>query len=419
MKIHDTLKNHILIDEEAIVVDFEKCHGSWLVDENGKEYLDCFSQFASQPLGWNHPKVVAQKDRLANAALHKIANSDMLCKEYGEFVEAFASITPDFKHHFFISGGALAVENALKAAFDWKAQKLGWASNVTRSDMNIVHFREAFHGRTGYTLSMTNSSHSNLKVRHFPKFHWSRVINPKMTFPPNSVSETKVKNLERGSLQEIKGCLSGKNHVAAVILEPIQGEGGDNHFRKEYFQELRKLTDEHEALLILDEVQTGFGLTGKMWAYEHFGIVPDLIAFGKKTQVCGCSSTEKIDEVSDNVFRLPSRINSTWGGNIVDMVRSTIHIEIIKEDKLVENAEAVGKYFLWQLEKLGLNNARGRGLMLAFDLGDGVQRDKVLERLSNDMLALACGQKSIRFRPHLTFTEQDVDVAIDFVKKAL
>ena len=156
-----------------------------------------------------------------------------------------------------------------------------------------------------------------------------------------------------------------------------------------------------------------------MWAYEHFGIVPDLIAFGKKAQVCGCSSTEKIDEVSDNVFRLPSRINSTWGGNIVDMVRSTIHIEIIKEDKLVENAEAVGKYFLWQLEKLGLNNARGRGLMLAFDLGDEVHRDKVLERLSSDMLALACGQKSIRFRPHLTFTEQDVDVAIDFVKKAL
>ena len=415
MKIHDTLKNHILIDENAIVVNFEKSHGSWLVDENGKEYLDCFSQFASQPLGWNHPKIVAQKDRLVNAALHKIANSDMLCKEYGEFVEAFVSVTPDFKHHFFISGGALAVENALKAAFDWKAQKLGWDSNTKRDDLTVVHFREAFHGRTGYTLSLTNSPHSNLKIRYFPKFHWSRVINPKMTFPLN---ETKVRNLEQGSLQEIKGCLS-RNNVAAILLEPIQGEGGDNHFRKEYFQQLKELVDEHETLLIFDEVQTGLGLTGKMWAYEHFGIVPDLISFGKKTQVCGCSSTEKIDEVQDNVFRLPSRINSTWGGNIVDMVRSTINIEIIKEDKLVENAEVVGNYFLQQLKELGLENARGRGLMLAFDLQDEAERDKILERLGNDMLALACGPKSIRFRPHLTFTEPDVDVAIDFIKKAL
>lgn len=412
MHVNQSLKRHILWDDSAVVIDTAASQGSWLVDkETKKTYLDCFSQFASQPLGWNHPKLLGRRDELVNSAIHKIANSDMATTEFAEFTEAFAGITPDFKYHFFIDGGALAVENALKAAFDWKAQKAGLPSN----SMNVIYLREAFHGRTGYTMSMTNSPHSSLKVKWYPKFEWTKVRNPKLKFP---VEDNLAATSEKLAFEEMKKALEKRN-VAAIIYEPIQGEGGDNHFRKEFFIETRRLANEYDAMFILDEVQTGMGLTGKMWAYEHFGIVPDMICFGKKTQVCGFSCTERIDEVRTNVFHVPSRINSTWGGNIVDMVRSKIFIEIIKEERLVENAERVGGYFLNGLKELGLDNVRGRGLMIAFDLESGERRDEVLKELSKNMLALACGEKSIRFRPHLTFTEEDADTAVSFVRNAI
>ena len=402
-----TLKKHILVDEDAIVIDLENSVGSWLVDKRtGKSYLDCFSQFASQPVGWNHPKVIGQKDRLVNASLHKVANSDMYTQEYADFVETFAKITPDFPHHFYISGGALGVENALKAAFDWKYPQCN-------DPMDVIHLREAFHGRTGYTLSLTNNNDPyNPKTKWFPKLKWTRVANPKKWHPTNHKSTAKI---EKVSLEQIEKALR-LNNVAAIILEPIQGEGGDNHFRNEYFSTLRHLADQYDAMLIFDEVQTGVGLTGKMWAYEHFNCIPDMICFGKKMQVCGFCSTTRIDSAKQNVFTVPGRINSTWGGNLVDMVRATIFLEIIEEDELVENAREVGKYFLEKLVDMGLENARGRGLMIAFD---HPERDDVLNKLSNNMLALPCGSQSVRFRPHLTFTREDVDTAIDFIKAAV
>ena len=125
--------------------------------------------------------------------------------------------------------------------------------------------------------------------------------------------------------------------IAALIIEPIQGEGGDNHFRKEFFHTLRRLCDEYDMMFILDEVQTGVGLTGKMWAYQHFDFEPDILAFGKKTQVCGIMVSNRVDEVKDNVFKVSSRLNSTWGGNLVDMVRCQKYLEVIKEENLVKN----------------------------------------------------------------------------------
>jgi len=416
-EIHKVISKHVLVND-AIVIDTIHSHGSWLVDaRTGKGYLDCFSQFASQPLGWNHEIFLANKHRLLDAAMHKIANSDMLTKNYAEFVIAFARITTDFPHHFFISGGCLGVENALKAAFDWKWQKLqtdGKSKLINVNNMDVIHLREAFHGRSGYTLSLTNNPHSDVKVRFYPKFLWTRVTNPKIYHP---IDESKVSRLEQISIDEIEIALL-RNNVAAILLEPIQGEGGDNHFRREYFLKLRQLADEHDALLIFDEVQTGIGITGKTWAHEHFAR-PDMICFGKKTQVAGFCSTTRIDEVENNVFRVPSRINSTWGGNIIDMVRATIYFEIIEKENLVYNAAKVGKYFLNKLQELGLENARGRGLMLAFDLSDAQERDNVAKRISENMLVLPCGSRSIRFRPHLTFSKEDVDMAIDFVKKAI
>lgn len=408
MNIHQIIGKHTIGDGEDIVIDASKSHGSYLVDKTtGKEYLDCSTQYASLPLGWNHPKL--HIDNL----LHKYANSDFYSEELAEFIKKFASILPDFKHFFFVEGGSVAVENALKAAFDWKAKRLGLCEEQV-NDLDVIHLEQAFHGRTGYCLSLTNTARN--KTSLFPKFAWTRIKNPAIKFP---LVDGEVANLEEISLKKAEEALK-TNMVAAIILETIQGEGGDNHFTPRYFAALRRLADKYEAMLIFDEVQTGVGLTGKMWAYEHFGVIPDMLVFGKKTQVCGFASTNRIDNVLNNVFTESSRINSTWGGNIVDMVRFSKIISIIQEENLIENARVIGKYFLESLKKVSrISNVRGLGLMCAFDLPDYGIRDYVLFKLKENMTVLACGEKSIRLRPPLTFSRSDVNNAINFIKKVV
>lgn len=414
-RVHDVMRKHTIGDGEHIIIDRSKSYGSHLVDAlTGKSYLDLSSQFASQALGWNHPSLNSKMTHLGVAALHKYANSDYYSDDIAEFVETFANITPDFKHLFFVEGGTLAVENALKCAFDWKAQKLGMNEDEV-NDLDVIHFKQAFHGRSGYCLSLTNTVPN--KTALFPKFQWTRVSNPKLRFPMDKFD---IEEAEAEAINAIRDKLVGRHKVAAIILETIQGEGGDNHFRPEFFNLLRRVADENEVLLILDEVQTGLGLTGKIWAYQHMGIVPDMICFGKKTQVCGFACTDRIDELETNVFKVSSRINSTWGGNIVDMVRSKYIIDIILEDGLVANAANVGRYFLDKLQEVPrITNVRGRGLMLAFDLETDNARNDILQKLRQEAAILACGERSIRIRPHLTFSKEDVDEAVEIIKKAV
>lgn len=405
MSVITDLKQHILVDGFHIVVDLEKSHDAKIVDyETNQEYLDCYSQFGSQALGWNHPALKKNEAFLGKIALHKLANSDMYSSVYRDFVKSIASITPDFRYLFFVEGGSLAVENALKTAFDYKAQ----LSNISEQNLDVIHLKEAFHGRSGYALSVTNTG--ELKTRHFPKFNWTRVTNPKIC--------QEVEFLEMMSLQEIEEALQ-KGTVAAILLETIQGEGGDNHFRKEYFQELRKLADTYQALLIFDEVQTGVAMTGKMWAYEHYDVKPDILVFGKKTQVCGIAAASSIDKVNDNVFHVSGRLNSTWGGNIVDMARAKIVIDAIRDDNLINNAQIVGNAFLESIKELDIGevtNIRGKGLMIAFDLPNTNRRNEIHQKLSEKMMILKSGSRSIRFRPHLTFSLEDVKLAIAIIK---
>jgi L-lysine 6-transaminase len=390
-----TLKEHILVDGFHVVVDHRESSGSYIVDlHTGKKYLDCYSQFASQPLGWNHPFLKKASMEIGRVGRVKIANSDMYSEEYASFVEKFSEITPDFKHYFFIEGGALGVENALKAAFDWKAKKLGYTHTVDINNLDVFHLTNAFHGRTGYTLSLTNTTPE--KTALFPRFKWT-------TIEPN--------------WNEIQKRIH--KEVAAIIVEPIQGEGGDNHFPQEFFTNLRRIADTNDCLLIFDEVQTGLGLTGKMWAYEHFDIIPDMMCFGKKTQVCGFCSTDRINEVEDNVFNTSGRINSTWGGNIVDMVRFKYIVNAIKKENLINNAHEVGSHLLWCLRSVtGIDNVRGRGLMIAFDLPTTELRDRTANLLQENMVILKCGTNSIRLRPPLTFSIKDADMACLYIKEA-
>ena len=439
--IRKVIGSSILADGMSPIIDLEKSHGSWLVDKvTGKEYLDLFSMFASLSVGYNHPYVLEQSERLKVAAINKPTNSDVYSLELAEFMETFKRVAqPSYlPHTFFIEGGTLAVENALKVAFDWKRRK-NLAKGSSAKGEKVIHFKESFHGRSGYTMSLTVSPDKR-KTMYFPKFDWPRVTNPKITFPLEKNLD-QVIALENQAFTEIKDAISSNpDNIASIIIEPIQGEGGDNHFRCEFFQELREIANENDIMLIYDEVQTGIGVTGRMWAHQHFAAhecsdcccgedssaKPDIIAFGKKTQVCGIAVSNRVEEVENHVFAESSRLNSTWGGNLVDMVRLTIYLELIEKENLVEKAEKTGNYLLNRLYALQeqypnlVSNARGRGLYCAFDLPSGDKRDKLAELLLEEgSILLGSGHQSIRFRPHLNVKTEDIDFGIDCFKKAL
>ena len=426
---HATLKKYLIADGFPIVFDYERSHGAWVVDaRDGREYLDCYGFFASLPLGLNHPAFLRPENqkRLARAAVHKPTNSDADSVDLATFVAAFAreAMPPPFAHLFFIEGGALAVENALKVAFDWKVRK-NMAAGRGEVGHKVLHFRQAFHGRSGYTMSLTNTVPK--KTAYFPKFDWPRVSNPALHFPIDKAETARVAAAEKAAVAEIERAFDKDPHdIAAIILEPIQCEGGDNHFRVEFLRELRRIADAREALLIFDEVQTGFGTTGKMWCWQHFDVVPDVVAFGKKAQVCGIMVGPRIDALADNVFKVSSRINSTWGGGLTDMVRCEIILETYREEGVIENAARVGEHLLGVLRRVEeqfpklVSNARGRGMLCAIDLPDADFRNALIQRCREQgLLTLSCGERSLRLRPGLTLKQSEADEVGVRLAKAL
>ena len=426
--VRATLGKHILADGFDPVMDMEKSHGSWLVDErDGTEYLDMFSMFASGAVGYNHPDIVAKRDRLVISAQNKPTLSDIYNVYYAEFLDTFSKTAiPDYlPHTFFIEGGGLAVENALKVAFDWKVRK-NISNGKEEKGSRIIHFNQAFHGRTGYTLSLTNTTDPR-KTMYFPKFDWPRIVNPKLSFPiTDDVLEKVIKN-EKLAVEQIKTAIT--NHpddIAALIIEPIQGEGGDNHFRDEFFIALRQLCNENEMLYILDEVQTGIGITGKWWAHQYNSVKPDIITFGKKSHVCGLLASRRVEEVKNHVFSESSRLNSTFGGNLTDMVRFQIVLEIIEKENLLGNAKLMGDFLQSELQDLAeefplyVTNPRGLGLFAAFDLPSQTERDNLFSNLlENRLLILPSGDQAIRFRPHLNVTKDILMRALDIIKSTI
>ena len=425
-KVKEVLSKHVLTDGIDPIFDEEQSEGSWFVDKrNGRKYLDLFSFFASSPVGFNHSRIRGSAEKLGKIAKHKPTNSDIYTDTYAEFVQTFSEIgiPEELPYAFFIEGGTLGVENALKAAFDWKVRK-NLSKGKAELGSKIIHFRNAFHGRSGYTLSLTNTEEQ--KIKYFPKFDWPRIDSPAIRFPLEENLDSLIEE-EKKSVDQIKKAISDyPDNIAAIIIESIQSEGGDNHFRGEFLAELRTIADESELMLIFDEVQTGVGLTGKFWAYEHLGVKPDMIAFGKKMQVCGFLSSTRIDDIEENVFKSSGRLNSTFGGNLVDMARTTIYLEIIRDEGLLEKAEVTGRHLLYRIEALQdefsgfVSNARGRGLLCAFDLPTSDDRNKLIEKImDNGALILGCGEKSIRFRPSLNISTDNIDRGIEIIEQSI
>lgn len=431
-RVNESLRKHILADGFDLTYDMEKSNGAYIYDSKyNRTLLDFFTCFASVPLGYNHPKMIndeAFKKSLFQAAFANPSNSDVYTQQYAQFVETFSKVgIPDYlPHAFFIAGGGLAVENAIKVAMDWKVQKNFAKGYTEEKGFKVLHFERAFHGRTGYTLSLTNTLPD--KTKWFAKFDWPRVAVPEVKFPLSGDRLNRAIETEEASIAQIKKAFAdNKDEICAIIIEPIQSEGGDNHLREEFLIQLKTLADENEAFLIYDEVQTGVGLTGKFWCHQHFSekARPDIIAFGKKMQVCGILVGNKVDEIETNVFKVPSRINSTWGGNLVDMVRSTQILQIIEEDNLCENATKVGAYLRDHLESLShrfdkMSNVRGRGLLCSFDFPNKEMRNTFISKgLDNNVMFLGCGEKTIRFRPALCIEQKHIDEGLTVMEKIL
>jgi L-lysine 6-transaminase len=429
--VQGRLARHVLTDGFHITLDLHSSCGSWIVDaETGERYLDLYSFFASAPLGINPPGVTGDPEFmavLAEAAANKPTNPDIYTAHYADFVDVFARVMgdPALPHMFFVEGGALAVENALKCAFDWKSRHNELRGRSPQLGTKVIHLTSAFHGRSGYTLSLTNTD--PVKTDRFPKFGWPRIDVPAITFPLGEHLE-EVISAEQRTLRQAEAAFTEYPHdIACFIAEPIQSEGGDNHMRPEFLQAMQTLCRDNDALFVLDEVQTGVGLTGTAWAYQQLGLEPDIIAFGKKVQLGGIMAGRRVDEVADNVFTVSSRINSTWGGGLADMVRSRRLLEIIERDRLFDRVADTGAWFLAELQELGshfpglVSNVRGRGLMCAFDLPGTAERDRALGilREQEKILLLPCGPQSIRFRPALTITTEELSTGLKGLDRGL
>ena len=419
------LARHLLTEGDELVLDLTRSRGTELVDaRDGRRYLDMFSFFASNALGMNHPALTedpAFRERLADVAINKPSNSDVHSVELAAFVETFARVLgdPQLPHLFFIEGGSLAVENALKIAFDWKSRHNEAAGRSPELGTRVLHLTGAFHGRSGYTMSLTNTDPN--KVARFPKFDWPRIDAP---FLATGVD---IDAAEAHALEQAEAAFAAYPHdIACFIAEPIQGEGGDRHFRPSFFAAMRELCDRHDALMIFDEVQTGCGMTGTAWAYQQLGVDPDIVSFGKKLQVCGVMAGRRVDEIADNVFRVPSRINSTWGGNLTDMVRATRILEVIESEQLITNAAERGRELRDLLTGLTerhdeLTDARGAGLMCAVTVATSDLRNRIVASMlaDEDVMILGCGERAIRFRPALTVTGSELVRAVDALDRVV
>jgi len=427
-QVHATLSRHLLTAGYSFVLDLEKSQGPFVHDaKTGEQFLDFASFYASNPLGFA-PAAFADpafRERLLQAATLKVANPDFYTTYFAEFVETLSrtAAPASHPHYFFVEGGALAVENAMKVAFDWKVRR---NLNEGRGELGsqILHFEQAFHGRSGYALSVTNTDPA--KTLHFPKFPWPRLPAPAMRFPQDEAAVNEVEELERLALAKAERAfdIHGPD-IAAILIEPIQGEGGDNHFRPQFLQALRRLADERSALLIFDEVQTGVGLTGTWWAHEQLGVVPDIICFAKKMQVGGILVSRRVDDV-DSVFKVPSRISSTWGGALVDMVRGTRILETIVSEQLLSNAVQRGEELQAGLTLLRqrfptlVRNTRGRGLMCAMDLPTTEQRNALVKAaFAEHLLLLQCGPNTVRFRPFLNVRSEHLQEMLARLGRAL
>ncbi len=392
-------------------IDFNKSEGSYLFDINTKhKYLDFFGQYSTLAIGYNHPifKTKEYLSELKSIGHQKITNCEILSSESLEFDKIFRDYTSKnlFSHYHYTCTGALAIEAAIKTAMDYKGKGFN----------RVISFKKSFHGINGYGGIFTDRfGPVNQRLKNFPGDYWDRVDNPVITYKKGKkiINEDLVNKV----LNDIELIINKDNNVCAILIEPIQCTYGDYYFPKSFFDGLRDICDKYDIPMIFDEIQVGFAATGKLWYFEHLTIDPDILVFGKKTQLSGIAVKNKFAKIFENSIRL----EVTWDSDIIDMVRCKYIIQAYQEGNVLSNVRKMSSVLSDGLEKISeLENVRYCGLLFAFDFDSKFRRDSFLNQLIDKrMLCNPTGDKTIRLRPNLFVSIDEIEHSLSIIKAAV
>ncbi len=366
-------------------------NGCYLQDIDGNWFLDFSSQVASTPLGCGHPAVKEAIARVMEQGMHKIAGQDFYCEEHYELARKLVQITPKHLSKVFLSNtGAEAVENALKFAYRKMGPLLG------------ISCIGAFHGRTLGALSFTYSK--DIQKTNYPQLRYRRI--------PFCTSDTEA------AVQDVHSVVD-RDTTAFIIAECIQGEGGYRIASQTFMKTLEQAARSNNVALIIDEVQSGMGRTGKWWSFEHYGIKPDIVSAGKSLQVGATISSEEW------AIKEPGAVSTTWGGGgRIDMAVGLEVIKAIEKGKLLLNATKMGKYTLDRLREFenfpGVMGYDGLGLMLRVDFKDKDRRNAVLSNcFKKGLVLLGCGNESVRILPPMTVGKEEIDQGLNILEQVI
>jgi 4-aminobutyrate aminotransferase len=365
--------------------------GCVIKDVDGNSFLDFTSNIGACPLGYSHPDVTGVLAEMSRNGAHKIAGQDFYCREHAGLAEQFVSVLPKGFKAFFINSGAEAVENAIKVAYRKRFAE-------GRPVLPGVSCTGAFHGRTLGALSFT----------------YSKPVQ-KAGFPELAVLRIKFCTSDGDSEIDAVEKMLAENDAAFVITEIVQGEGGYNIASQQFVQNLRKATEKRGVPLILDEVQSGMGRTGKWWAFEHYGVLPDIMSAAKALQVGATAYRGDYDPGQQGI------LSSTWGGGSrIDLAVGATVIEVIKRDRLLANALVMGERLKKGLAdivgKKGIIDVRGLGLMIGVEFDTKENRDSALQQaFRRGLLLLPAGQKAMRVIPPLVITGEEVDEGLELM----
>lgn len=394
-------------------IDFEKSHDAFLVDKNsGREFLDFFGMYSTLTLGYSHPvfKERAFWEAVQRTAHLRITNCEMASSEAEKFLQTFSghpAMRP-FKHFHFCCTGALGIEAAIKLAIDQKGSQ----------NPKIISLKENFHGINGYGGFVTDRFDPvRSRLEGFPEMGWAKIHNPKIVYKNNQIDLSATEEGLKQFKKELESLIreGGEENIAALLIEPVQATAGDHYFPDSFFQWVREWCDRHQVCLIFDEIQTGFGVTGQMWYHQHQNMLPDIVVFGKKAQVCGVMFQEQINKT----LQRPIRLEVTWDGDLIDMIRSTAILEAFEKYKILENVKLRGEELLEGLKLIpGIQNVRGEGLLVAFDLESKEKQAIFCQKaFAKGLLLNRTRDITVRLRPPLTVSKEEVTRALDLMRR--
>jgi L-lysine 6-transaminase len=368
-----------------IRIDFKKSKGSYLYDKKtGKRFLDLFSMFSSLPLGYNHPIFDSSFDEKIKYIAHlRMSNNLLLSDEFEDFEKKFKKISFHQNLHF-CSTGALAVESAIKCGYEYKKDPNSIVYSISNS----------FHGINSWGF-VTDSEISSVKNRviNYPKNNWE-------LYSLDALIE-KLENVTK--------------NISSVIVEPIQCTAGDVYLDVTKLKKIQDLCNKNDICFIVDEIQTGFGVTGEMWYSKMIGLNPDIVIFGKKSQICGIMVNDKYSEAIHSQYR---KLEVTFDGELIDAIRSKYILNAIEKNSLLENVKDKSKIFRNELSEL-FENYRSIGHLVAFDFSSKKERDNfVSNSYSNKLLVNPTNERSIRIRPNLAFSDNEMDELLTRINRS-